>query len=194
MNRIGSSSVDEDILKQLEFTGMVLARRMGLIEVRRKSTRGLIKIFIILTQERIQACDQLVKTKIHVGLDPENHFLFSRQNCLGSINGLKAMREITNLCERVKEPKLIRSRLLRDYMATTIQILDMSRDEMNTLADHMAHSVAVHIDVYGMKTSLQEKNQGGKGSELETEDPCEHQGNPANPATPLRQGLQLNTK
>ncbi|GFN83295.1 Zinc finger protein 271 [Plakobranchus ocellatus] len=158
-NRIRSSSVDEDILKQLEFTEKVLVRRIDLIEVRGKSTRGQRKVFIILTQEMIKACDHLLETKIHAGLDPENHFFFSRQNSLGPIDGCKAMREVTNICERVKEPKLIRSRLLRKYLATTIQILDMSTDELSAVVDHMGHSVAVHTDVYGIQTSLLEKTK-----------------------------------
>ena len=158
-NRLGSSADHEEVFEQLDITEQILVKRMDLIEVRGKSVRGLRKVFIVLTQEMVQACEHLLKTRYHAKQNLDNPFLFSRPNSLGPIDGCTAMREITNLCEQLKEPNLIRSRLLRKYMATTIQILDMSRDELSTIADHMGHSVAVHTDVYRMQTSLQEKTK-----------------------------------
>ena len=157
-NRLGSS-VNDEVLQQLDFTEKILVKRMELIEVRGKSTRGLRKVFIVLTPEMIEACEHLLKTKYHSGQSSDNPYFFSRKNSLSPIDGCTAMREITALCKQIKEPDLIRSRLLRRYMATTIQILDMSRDELGIVADHMGHSVAVHTDVYRMQTSLQEKTK-----------------------------------
>ena len=157
-NRLGSSANDE-VLQQLDLTEKILVKRMELIEVRGKSTRGLRKVFIVMTPEMIEACEHLLKTKCHAGQSSENPYLFSRQNSLSPIDGCTAMRETTALCKEIKEPDLIRSRLLRRYMATTVQILDMSRDELSIVADHMGHSVAVHTDVYRMQTSLLEKTK-----------------------------------
>ncbi|GFS17704.1 hypothetical protein ElyMa_004989200 [Elysia marginata] len=136
---------------------------MDLIEVQGKSPRGLRKVFVVLTPEMVEGCNnQLLKTRCHAGGDPDDPFLFPRLNSLGPIDGCKAMREVTAACTTLKEPTLIRSRLLRRYTATTTQILEMTRDELGTVADHTGHSVAVHTDINRMQSSILEKTKGAR--------------------------------
>ena len=98
---------------------------MTVIEVRGKSTRGLRKVFVILSEEMLKACQHLIETRLYVGIDPSNEYLFARLSG-SAMDGCKAMRDITERCPGLEHPKLIRTRLLRKYLATTIQLLDMT--------------------------------------------------------------------
>ena len=147
-----------DIMSQLDVTEQALANRMRVVEVRGKSTRGLRKVFIILSEPMMKACVHLNQTRLYAGIDPSNEFLFARQG--GSVlDGCKAMRDMTSKCPGLECPHLIRTRLLRKYLATTIQLLDMTGDELKMVADHMGHSVTVHTDVYRLQTSVLEKTK-----------------------------------
>lgn len=95
--------------------------RMQLIEVRGKSTRGLRKVFILLTPDMVEGIAYLLRTRIYAGVDPLNKYVFGRAN--GSpIDGCGAMRYVAEACPNLKKPELIRTRLLRKYMATTSQV------------------------------------------------------------------------
>ncbi|XP_060563893.1 uncharacterized protein LOC132723231 [Ruditapes philippinarum] len=69
------------------------------------------------------------------------------------------MRSVTSKCPGLKKPKLIRTRLLRKYLATTSQILDMTSAELKLVADHMGHNINIHTDVYRLQSSLLEKTK-----------------------------------
>ena len=50
-------------------------------------------------------------------------FLFLRQSDKTPLDGCTAMRKITEECPGLKEPKRIRTREMRRYLATTTQVL-----------------------------------------------------------------------
>ena len=152
------SSDSEDILAQMDFTERALAKRMKVIEVRGKSTRGLRKVFIILSEHMNKACFHLLTTRPYVGIDSSNPYLFAR--CENSpLDGCQAMRIVSEKCPGLQNPERIRTRLLRKHLATTVQILDMTGDELKMVADHMGHSVSIHTDVYRLQSSLLEKTK-----------------------------------
>lgn len=153
-----NSCDNEEILSQMDITEKTLASRMTVIEVRGKSTRGLRKVFIILSQQMFKACQHLIEKRMAVGISPSNKYLFARIEGT-PLDGCKAMRDVTEKCPDLETPYLIRTRLLRKYLATTIQLLDMSGDELKMVADHMGHSVSIHTDVYRLQTSLLEKTK-----------------------------------
>ena len=55
-----NASDSEDILAQMDFTERALAKRMKVIEVRGKGTRGIRKVFIILSKQMSKACFHLL--------------------------------------------------------------------------------------------------------------------------------------
>ena len=149
---------DDEILSQMDLTEKALAKRMSVVEVRGKSTRGLRKVFVILSEGMLLACKHLIQTRMYVGIDQSNEYLFARPG--GSVlDGCKAMRDVTNNCPGLECPHLIRTRLLRKYLATTLQLLDMNAEELKMIADHMGHSVAIHTDVYRLQSSVLEKTK-----------------------------------
>lgn len=149
---------DEDALLDMDIADKTLAARMNVVEVRGKSTRGLRKVYVILSAEMLLLCNHLIQTRIYVGIGPENQYLFARPGG-STMDGCKAMREITQACPGLQRPDLIRTRLLRKYLATTIQLLDMNPTELKMVAEHMGHSVAVHMDIYKLQTSVLEKTK-----------------------------------
>ncbi|RUS79500.1 hypothetical protein EGW08_012732 [Elysia chlorotica] len=153
-----NSSDSQDIIDQMDVTERALAKRMKVIEVRGKSTRGLRKVYIILSEQMNKACLHLLSTRMHAGISPTNPYLFAR--CERSpLDGCQAMRVMSERCPDLENPERVRTRLLRKHLATTVQILDMTGDELKMVADHMGHSVSVHTDVYRLQSSLLEKTK-----------------------------------
>ncbi|KAJ8315158.1 hypothetical protein KUTeg_007308 [Tegillarca granosa] len=131
---------------------------MHLVEVRGKSTRGLRKVYILLTPDMVDGINFLLTSRIHAGINPENVYVFGRTTSTPQ-DGCTAMRMVSEACPGLSNPDLIRTRLLRKYMATTSQIMDMTADELKLVADHMGHSVAIHTNVYTLQTSILERTK-----------------------------------
>ena len=132
---------------------------MKVIEVRGKSTRGLRKVFVILSDSMYKGCLHLLKTRLYIGIPASNKFLFARVEIDTPLDGCEAMRVMTELCEGLEKPGLIRTRLLRKHLATTVQVLDMKQEELKMMADHLGHSVSIHTDVYRLQSSWLEKTK-----------------------------------
>ncbi|KAJ8302560.1 hypothetical protein KUTeg_018956 [Tegillarca granosa] len=140
------------------FNVVNLCVKMQLIEVRGKSTRGLRKVFVLLTLDMVQGICHLLSTRVYAGVDPSNEYVFGRTTP-SPLDGCEAMRDITTNCPGLIKPELIRTRLLRKYLATTCQILDMNKDELQLLADHMGHSLEIHTNIYKLQTSVLERTK-----------------------------------
>ena len=149
----------DEIISNLDVTERALAKRMKVIEVRGKSTRGLRKVFVILSDLMHKGCLHLLKTRKYIGIPASNKFLFARVGSDNPLDGCEAMRVMTELCEGLEKPGLIRTRLLRKHLATTVQVLDMKQEELKMMADHLGHSVSIHTDVYRLQSSRLEKTK-----------------------------------
>ena len=152
------SEDQDDVMNHLNISEQTLAKRMSVIEVRGKSTRGLRKVFVLLTEKMKEACLHLIDTRLRAGIPSDNPFLFSNSE-KGPIDGCKAMRNMSDACPNLKKPHVIRSRLLRRYLATTAQVLEMTGDELQMVADHMGHSVSIHTYIYRTQSSLLERTK-----------------------------------
>ena len=95
---------------------------MTLCEVRGKSTRRLRKVFVLLKPEMMDAIRGLQAARKLRGIPASNKYLFGRPNSDGPMDGCKAMRDVTEQCKGLQRPKAIRSRQLRTYLATTLQV------------------------------------------------------------------------
>ncbi|ESO97595.1 hypothetical protein LOTGIDRAFT_228230 [Lottia gigantea] len=155
--RLRGESANEE-LSRLDTAEKILAKRMDLIEVRGKSTRGLRKVFVLLEQDMVRGIESLITSRLHVGINPSNKYIFGRSS-LGPLDGCNAMRNTVNMCPGLKKPDSIRSTMLRRYLATVSQILDMTGDELKMVADHMGHSIAIHTNIYRTMTSTLERTK-----------------------------------
>jgi len=95
---------------------------MSLVEVRGKSTRRLRKVFILLTPGMREGLAYLISNRENVDIMPNNPFVFARQNTTSPISGCEAMRKVTDECPGLVDPGSIRTRQLRKYFATTLQV------------------------------------------------------------------------
>ncbi|XP_060570745.1 uncharacterized protein LOC132729023 [Ruditapes philippinarum] len=154
-NEAGSN---REILESLDVTEKALLQRIQLIEVRGKSTRGVRKVFILLTPDMVKGIEYLLQTRAYAGVKSDNKYVFGR-TCATPQDGCTAMREVAKACPGLSNPNLIRTRLLRRYLATSTQIMDMSGDELRMVADHMGHSVQIHTDIYKLQSSVLERTK-----------------------------------
>ncbi|XP_053388365.1 uncharacterized protein LOC123554731, partial [Mercenaria mercenaria] len=161
--RIQGDAADgnEEILSSLDIAEKTLCNRMQLVEVRGKSTRSLRKVFVLLTTDMVEGLQYLLCTRIYAGVNPSNLFLFGNTS-IATLDGCEAMRICTSACPGHVRPDLIRTRLLRRYMATTCQVMDMSGDELKLVADHMGHSLEIHTNIYKTQNSILERTKVAK--------------------------------
>ena len=75
---------------------------MKVIEVRAKSTRGLRKVYIILSEWMNKACLHLLNTKLHAGINPLNPYLFVKSE-RSPLDGCQAMLVMCERCDRLRQ-------------------------------------------------------------------------------------------
>lgn len=151
---------DPNLLNSMTVTEKALVNRMTVLEVRGKSTRGIRKVYILLTPDMCSGVEWLLKARKKLGVTSK--YLFARKNGAFPLDGCTAMRNVTEKCPDLSDPKSIRTRTIRTYTATTSQILNMTNDELKMLADHMGHNINIHTDIYRLQTSLIEKTKVAK--------------------------------
>ena len=110
------------------------------------------KVPIILSKDVIKAMDCLIQTRSTVGVEPGNKFVFAAPT-RGSVNFLRGHDCLAAVVDRLqlKEPSAIKSTKLRKYIATVSQIVDLNSAELDWLARHLGHDIAVHRDFYRLQ-------------------------------------------
>lgn len=80
-----------------------------------------------------------------MGVSSEKPLLFPRpsRGSMDPIRGWDAVHEVA-LKANLKKPELITLTKIRKHMATLLQLLDMTKEELNSVSDHLGHSVDVH--------------------------------------------------
>ena len=63
---------------------------------------------------------------------------------------------------RFQCPQLMKATALRKYVETTSQVLDLSEREMQSLAEHLGHSVDIHKTFYRVTSTTNEKAKMAK--------------------------------
>ena len=124
---------------------------MDLVYVRGKRAR---KVPILLTAEIVSAMRALIKTRHTIGVSKENRYIFAAPS-RGSINYLRGpdcLNAVVKRCS-LQNPSAIKSTQLRKYVATVSQIIDLNGSELDWLARHMGHDIAVHREYYRLHDS-----------------------------------------
>ena len=124
---------------------------MDLVYVRGKHSR---KVPILLTAEIVNAMRALIKTRPAVGVSHENKYIFAAPS-RGSMNhlwGPDCLNAVGKHCN-LKNPNAIKSTQLHKYVATVSQVIDLTNSELDWLARHMGHDIAVHWEYYRLHDS-----------------------------------------
>ena len=98
-----------------------LVFRIHLIEVRGKSTRGIRRVFILLTPDMVRGIEYILRTRAYAGVNPNSKYVFGRTSASPQ-DGCAAMRAVSKACPGLSNPDLMRTRLLRRYLATSSQV------------------------------------------------------------------------
>ncbi|MEQ2213847.1 hypothetical protein XENOCAPTIV_022090, partial [Xenoophorus captivus] len=105
------------------------------------------KVAVLLTPEMTSALNLLVEKRSECGIPDDNTYLFAIPNCLTHYRGHDTLRKFSEECGAEK-PEYLRSTKLRKEIATTSQILNLKKNELDQLADFMGHDIAVHRQFY----------------------------------------------
>ena len=128
---------------------MLLSFRLQLLYVRGKRGR---KVPVLLTEDLVQAFIALIDTRLAVGIHPQNRYVFAAptRDSLSFLRGHDSMANITSRCG-LQHPEAIRSTKVRKYTATVAQVLDLSGNELEWLANHMGHDLSIHKQYYRLQ-------------------------------------------
>lgn len=116
------------------------------------------KVPIILTKDVKEAIDTLIAKRQEVGVSSVNKYVFARpsQHSLSYVRGYESLKETLRQISNLQRPELITSTRLRKYIATVAQVGSLTNNDMDWLARHLGHNIAVHRQYYRLHDSTLE--------------------------------------
>lgn len=136
----------EDIENALSPCEKVMCSTFTRIEIRGKFGRT---VPIILPPQLVTSIDKLMETRQAAGVHVDNAYVFARP-CLGSLSSLRGsdcLRKYAKKCGAAC-PENISSTRLRKHIATVSQILNLSKNELDQLANFLGHDILIHRSFY----------------------------------------------
>ena len=92
-------------------------------------------------------------------VDSSNNFLFARPGkCETPYRGSDCLREHA-VSAQTEHPETLTSTNLRKHLATCSQVLNISENQQDILADFMGHDIRVHRNFYRLPLGLVQKTQ-----------------------------------
>ncbi|XP_072167664.1 uncharacterized protein [Diadema setosum] len=134
----GSPLIFEDLLS-LQSWEQNLMRSVWRVDV--TGVGGARSIPFMMTDKMKLSIDALVKCR-EVMDCTGNPYVFAVPGCRSHISGRDALRELSEQ-GGAEQPRQLRSRRLRKHVATMSQIMSLSGDELDILANYLGHDVRV---------------------------------------------------
>lgn len=131
---------------------LLMFHRLEVFEIRGKRGR---KISIILTEDVKSSIDLLNKTREQVGVSKGNPYVFARRQSNLYQKGLQCIKKCTSGVE-LKKPELITGTKLQKYVATVTQVASLTENDMDWVAKHLGHDIAIHRQFYRLHESTLE--------------------------------------
>lgn len=102
-----------------------------------------------MTMETVEAIEALIACRDSVGVLHVNKYVFVAPT-RGSVKHLRGPDCLNAVVGKVnmENPDAMKSTKLRKYVAKVSQIIDLSESELEWLARHMGHDLAVHREYY----------------------------------------------
>jgi len=85
--------------------------------------------------------------RITVGVSANNDYLFARRNSSEPYRSSDCLRRFASEC-KAKNPNAITSTKLRKHVATMSQMLALTENELDLLANFLGHDIRVHREYY----------------------------------------------
>lgn len=143
-DRTQRNTVNEEMAKSLSDLERRLASTLELVDIRGKRGR---RVPIILTPDITENIQLLIENRKEMCILPENEYVFAIPNSFNSIRGHDCLKKFC-IAANLKEPSLITSTNLRKYVATVIQMFNLTENETDWVARHLGHDIHVHRDFY----------------------------------------------
>ena len=93
--------------------------------------------------------DCLIATVEHPGVNKDTRYVFPAPT-RGSMKYLHGNYYLAAVVDRLplQQPSAIKSTKLQKYIVTVLQIVDLNSSELDWLARHLGHDIAVHSEYY----------------------------------------------
>ena len=134
----------------------VLAKRLKIcyIEGKKKKRGSQMKALvpIIFTEEVTSAIQVLVKNRSSTNISADSHYIFPSGSGLKRIRGWDALQSIAKKLP-LSKPSLLTPTRTRKFLATTLQLLDLTDAEITWVTNHMGHTRNVHFSWYRQEES-----------------------------------------
>ena len=102
-----------------------------------------------------------MKYRKEIGISQENQYVFARGVAEHYMVGWDTLQAILKQTE-LKKPKLITPTRTRKWLATMMQLLDLTNSELAWLTNHMGHTKNVHMSWYRKEDATTELTKVAK--------------------------------
>lgn len=127
----------------------VLMNSFKRVVIRGKRGRG---VPVLFTDEMMHNMDLIIK--LRKGFERENNvYLFPNLNCSTPINGQKAVSKHVQLAGAKNVASLTSTRL-RKHLATMSQVINLSEQDLEQLANFMGHTSEIHKTYYRLPSDV----------------------------------------
>jgi len=107
---------------------------------------------ILLTPDVKSAMDVLLKTRTDVDIPTTNPYFFPSYSKHGHLDLCQVIQKVVKSAG-VQYPERITTTKLRKYVATMMQLLDLTHTELDWLSRHLGHTLNIHKSFYRQHTS-----------------------------------------
>lgn len=137
--------MQEEIMKFLTEVESKLSNSFVRFEIRGKRGRG---VPVLLTPEMKEYLDLMLTMRTSVNIFEQNKNVFAiPYTAVGVYRGSDYLRSAATECG-VSQPELLTSTKLRKHVATVTQLLNLTTNDREQLANFMGHDLAIHNEYY----------------------------------------------
>lgn len=140
-----TDKMQEEIYKSLTEVEVKLSNSFERFEIRGKKGRA---VPVLLTPIMKQSLDLILKIRNSVNVFEDNEYLFAIPfTVVGCYRGSDCLRKAAYECGSAS-PKLLTSTKLRKHIATMSQLLNLTNNDREQLANFMGHDLSIHNEYY----------------------------------------------
>ena len=143
------ASCNAEISSSLKPVERELLRRMDMVQIPGKRLNN---VPILLTPDVKAAMDALLKTRTSVGIPTTNLYFFPSYSKHGHLDPCQVIQKIVKLAD-VQNPDCMTTTKMRKYVATMMQLMDLTQTEIDWVSNHLGHSLNIHKFFYRQHTS-----------------------------------------
>ncbi|XP_071830278.1 uncharacterized protein [Apostichopus japonicus] len=129
-----------------------LSKRYQLVKIVGKRGRP---VAVIIPPECSESLKLIIDQRESFGIPAGNPYVFARSTSASFLDGGECLSEVITGLD-LEAPETIKSTKMRQYAATVSQVLSLGSQEVEWLASHLGHDVAIHKQYYRLQESTVE--------------------------------------